>query len=865
MRPLVIALAAALLAPAAAASARPDGSVREVARLLAAAPGDDLAEDALYRQIQSWTWPAPKAVRLSGRQVPGRRVRHRAHGGVSPSTHGTAPTWAYGNLDGRSRALLHLGDLGARFPLDPDDASLSDAARRVGRYAPLKALRSLRLALRSPDAGVRAQAALALGWARDPGAEPFVVGLLGDREASVRARAAEALGVMDDRAAIPKLQAALDDSSPTVRIFAARALGHLGDARSLERLRDLSLAGEPPLRRAAWDAIARLGGRGSVSVLRDALGDPGVRYGRLADNVSRAALPAELRDLAEKGADEEAIRLLARSAGWGADAQGLALLAADLADPDPVLRRAAVVALGAARNPLSTDALLRALRDHDGQVRGLAAQGLALIGNPRSVEALTAALKRGDARVAGIDQAGPAIVALADPRSLPALLALVRGPDPVVAAAALVVIGRLGDVEEVPAVAWALWHKDHRVRSSAARAVADLAEVGAARNRFVACGDWGKKGALLTDADVGAGVSVGIRPGGTRASGGNLAGSGQGQAGCALRTLAYRARDPVPGVRMAAVVALGRLGDNRAYGALYEAGRDRDSGVSDAARVALGAIGVGYAAEPLGKAVRSGSAAAASGLAALGPDAAAVRIAGLLAASDPATRGQAAGALREFWAFGTGGQDGGADTAAAARLARALRDPDRGVRIQAALALAEFPGSAPAAALRNAVARSNPFARTWFAAAAVHQSGGGRTAGNMVAWAALQEAATNPDPELRRAAMQATAWMRLPDGGSQAGSLLRDRDPAVRDAAALALARSPGFASRELLLDLVSSGDWRQAVTALDAMDGRDFRVGDLVEGATEHRDIRVRWAAERLVMRAERFDIQVDRTAPVH
>jgi len=808
VRRLAITLAVLVAATAAPASARGQRSLDPAGRLIqAAAANDDLAEDALYRQIRSWSWPAPRLLRV------GRAAGASGDPGSGLPSWGGTPGKVPGKLDPRSRSLLGTG-LGS-WELQ------GEAARRVGRHIPLKGLRSLRMALRGPDAITRAQAALALGWARDPGAAPFVLSLLADPDPVVRARAATALGVMDDRSAVGRLQIALRDSNLAVREAAARALGHLGDPAAVAALRVLAHSEEPRLRRAAWDALSRLGDRSKVSILRDALGDAAVRSGPQG---------------------EDFVRRLARAAGTSADAAGLVLLAGDLTDPDPMLRRAAVVALAAGRNPLSTDALLGALSDPDGQVRALAAQGLAAIGSPRAVLPLVEALGRRNVRLGGVDQAGPALVALADTRALAPLGALARGTDPLVAADALLVIARMGGAEDAAVVDSVLAAPRPEVRAAAAMAIAGLTDVPGAAARFTACATWGRAG-VFTDDDF-------VEPGKPRATPAPR---------CALRTLMAHLRDADSPVRLAAAVALGKLGDARAYGALFDAARDRDPVVADAARLAMGQIGIRHAADPLHRAARGGSLAAARGLAALGQPQAASRVAALMAARDPAMRGAAAGALREHWSFGAGGLDGAADRAAASRLGSALRDRDRGVRIQAALALAEFPGSG--GTLRAAAAGANPYAACWFAAAAIRQAGNtGRSTASDSAWAALDRAFASPDAELRRTAAEALGWLGNSEGARLAARHVRDRDPEVRAAAAVALARTPGKAAAHALADLAMAGPWREAVAALDALDGRDLRGQDLVDASQEHRDIRVRWAGERLVMRAERFDITLEK-----
>lgn len=809
MKLACLAVALAILTPLPALA---EASPRTIANLESQARSDDRAEDALWRLISRWNWPRPRS--------PGRR---------KPAL-----------LDRLSLAFLHLGPAGAPFPLDLRDPALAEAARRVGRYAPPKAYLSLRSATMVLDPAVRAQAALALGWARDPGAEPFVERLLADPVPAVRARAADALGMLDDRAAVEKLIRALGDTSLAVRTAAARSLGRLGDSRAIQALEGLMIDGDPELRLAAWEALAALGGHGATSILRTALGDPAMRYPRTVlgstsatgdsePTIRRPATRAEIREMANRGADDEAIQRLAAASGKGANRDGLRILTGDLSDPDPALRRAACLALGASRDPLAAAALESALRDSDSQVRGLAAQGLGGIGNRRSVGPLLDALARGDARIAGVDQAGPSLVYLGDPLSQARLRSLVRVPHHAVAAAALLPLGRLGTDVDVPVALGALDHPDPGVRAAAARALGDLETVPLARQRELACGEWGHS-RVLTDRDLRSGVNFGPAAGSP----------------CAVRSLTDRLKDPSALVRINAAEALGRLADSRSFGGLYLATADPDRAVANAARLAIGQCGVDWAALPLDRAASRGSASGAQGLAAMAQPGSAIRIASLLDGKDSAARGQAAAALGILWTLGGPGTAGGS-----ARLAEALFDPDRGVRVQAAMALGFLPGSGDGP-LRRAVSESNPLVRPWAASALIRQ----RPAGAALGWNALAQAVASSDGEVRRTALEALAWLGSPQGGTLAATTLRDTDPAVRMAAVDALVASPGPIGREHLVRLVTWGRWSEAVRALEGISPRDPRAPYLVEAAPEHPDIRVRWAADRLVRRAERLAI---------
>ncbi len=92
-------------------------------------------------------------------------------------------------------------------------------------------------ALKDSDAGVRRQAAAALGQLHNARAVPGLIDALKDTDATVRERAISALGEIGDARAAAGLAAALKDASPDIRGRAASALGELQD-RDLGRATD---------------------------------------------------------------------------------------------------------------------------------------------------------------------------------------------------------------------------------------------------------------------------------------------------------------------------------------------------------------------------------------------------------------------------------------------------------------------------------------------------------------------------------------------------------------------------------------------------------------------------------------------------
>lgn len=111
------------------------------------------------------------------------------------------------------------------------------AARLLGEFRAVKAVRQLvrRLVDRNPY--VRAAAASALGRIGTVGAWDALAVALGDDEACVRMKAAEALGLLGDERAVPALVMALDDDNALVRYKAREALKAIGATEVVEELK----------------------------------------------------------------------------------------------------------------------------------------------------------------------------------------------------------------------------------------------------------------------------------------------------------------------------------------------------------------------------------------------------------------------------------------------------------------------------------------------------------------------------------------------------------------------------------------------------------------------------------------------------
>jgi len=175
-----------------------------------------------------------------------------------------------------------------------------------------------------------------------------VVDRLGDPDPLVREEAARTLGRIGADDAVDPLVGHLRDADSTIRPEAAQALGQLGDPRAVPALREGLADPLPEVRSACAEAL---------------------------DRIDRPRPP------------EPALRTL-RTLDADAVADQVPDILAHLADPDPLVREEAALALGRAGSPDAVDALVRCLRDPASTIRPEAAQALGQIGDPRAVPAL---------------------------------------------------------------------------------------------------------------------------------------------------------------------------------------------------------------------------------------------------------------------------------------------------------------------------------------------------------------------------------------------------------------------------------------------------------------------------------------------
>ena len=231
--------------------------------------------------------------------------------------------------------------------LEDEDAGVrAEAADAVGRVRLREAVARLLDWLDDPEADVRAAAARALGQIGEQQAVPSLVRVLGDSNADVRRAAVGALAAIGGDEVVVPILGRLDDVDPRVRVDAATLLGRLRDARAVVPLVGRARDDAPEVRSAVYSALGDLGDTRAVPALVQGLRDD-------APDPRLAAIAA----LGQLGSTESV--------------RALAVLASH---DDPRVPRAVTAALGQIPGEEAREALVGALGE--ARTRAMAAQTL---------------------------------------------------------------------------------------------------------------------------------------------------------------------------------------------------------------------------------------------------------------------------------------------------------------------------------------------------------------------------------------------------------------------------------------------------------------------------------------------------------
>ncbi len=339
--------------------------------------------------------------------------------------------------------------------------------------------------------------------------EPLL-GLIGHPDAAVRHAVIAALNSIGHADMAPRIAPMLNDPHPQVRESAVRIAGYFGYAECAGALLERCHDPEPSVRRAALEHVAFLEDKRVLSTLREAVdaGEP----------LMRAAAVRALSRLDDDRANAHLVSAASDGDGW--------------------VRYFAARALGERRPSGAVDALTRlALDDEAEHVRLAAIEALGRIGEASAVPVL-AALSVSDER----ERAVAALRALGDIAHAdvwPPLHAALRHTAPVVRAAAVEAVARLGGREAVGLLEWV------------AAADGDPAVVEAAVRGLAATCSNGSSDDPAVTALVGLTADEARRPTAIAALAALPA--------LRIEQVAQGLRDPRPGVRAAVLQALGRM------------------------------------------------------------------------------------------------------------------------------------------------------------------------------------------------------------------------------------------------------------------------------------------------------------------
>lgn len=135
----------------------------------------------------------------------------------------------------------------------------AQAAADIGKLRDKRAFDALIMALSDQNAGVRNNAAFALGEIGAIEAVPHLISILKkDTEDWVRKSAAKALGILGSHAAIKPLVEALNDVSLVVRKNVIRSLGKIGGPEAVQALARAASGLDPMVAKMAREALEKL-------------------------------------------------------------------------------------------------------------------------------------------------------------------------------------------------------------------------------------------------------------------------------------------------------------------------------------------------------------------------------------------------------------------------------------------------------------------------------------------------------------------------------------------------------------------------------------------------------------------------------
>jgi len=275
--------------------------------------------------------------------------------------------------------------------------------------------------LNNDEAVVRANAARALGEAKNPRATQPLIEALSDSNSNVRKEVAKALGSLRDSLAVAPLIRVLNDSDDSVKVAAANSLINIGRPAVIILIQNLKNESES-IRSWAGDILGRIKDERAISGLIANLGDADDYVQSSAESalvkIGKPVRPYLLNALHNRNSSirKRAVRVL----GAKKDSLVVEHLIAALKDEDWTVRSNAAEALVIQSDIRAAQPLIAALKDEDSSVRHNAARALSVIGDKRAVDSLISSLNDANAYV--VEEAAAALGAIKDVRAIAPLI-----------------------------------------------------------------------------------------------------------------------------------------------------------------------------------------------------------------------------------------------------------------------------------------------------------------------------------------------------------------------------------------------------------------------------------------------------------
>lgn len=376
----------------------------------------------------------------------------------------------------RANALMALGSIGGNSVSKYLIEALKDnavemrisAARALAKIGGKDAGLALIEALEDGDRFVSASAARSLGIIKDKRATKHLLKYLTEgfkTYGPLQMAAVESLGRIGDKEAVKPLIGLLKNGELLIRLNAVEALGLMGDKEAVKPLIELLKNEDSPIRYAILEALGLIGDSAAVPTIAEMLNDSDVDL--------RISAAHSLGSIADKSSCESLVKMLKYEDIWFYASEALIkagppavpVLVEGLRNKDiKVIRHINRSLIKIGRPAVSP--LIEALKDSNGEVRRNAATVLGFIGDKDAIKPLLESLKDKESNFIAANA-----LCKIDQSIAPSLMEMSRRSDSVTREAIIRTLGLLGDKAALPLLIESLRDSDGVIRLQAVQAL----------------------------------------------------------------------------------------------------------------------------------------------------------------------------------------------------------------------------------------------------------------------------------------------------------------------------------------------------------------------------------------------------------